>query len=56
VALQQFDQVHNSAFYSEALAAARLPSGSTPSSLPFIGHNDPNLRQKSIGPLPLSGR
>ena len=26
MALQQFDEAHNSAFYSEALLAARLPS------------------------------
>ena len=31
MALQQFDEAHNSAFYSEALSAARLPSASTPS-------------------------
>jgi hypothetical protein len=31
VALQQFDESHNSAFYSEALFAARLPSASTQS-------------------------
>ena len=31
VALQQFDELHNSAFYSEVLFAARLQSASTPS-------------------------